>query len=59
MAHSQLVAGMLRPILEPALLHPSPNSSPNMNPNQADVVHLAANFSMYCRAGKLYSARCF
>ena len=24
---------------------------------QADVVHLAANFSMYCRAGKLYSAR--
>ena len=50
---------MLRPILEPALLHPSPNSSPNMNPNQADVVHLAANFSMYCRAGKLYSARCF
>ena len=25
--------------------------------SQADVVHLAANFSMYCRAGKLYSAR--
>ena len=27
--------------------------------SQADVVHLAANFSMYCRAGKLYSARFF
>ena len=26
---------------------------------QADVVHMAANFSMYCRAGKLYSARFF
>ena len=27
--------------------------------SQADLVHLAANFSMYCRSGKLYSARFF
>ena len=30
-----------------------------LDASQADVVHLAANFSMYCRAGKLYSARFF